>query len=169
MKIVAISLALMLTAVTGFAVSDQITKIHDLTFVSTLELSVPEPAGLDALLIVHPKDAKSGVEKMSITAVRFPADAVGAGGMSDAELLEYVKTVFLATSRPGTPVERTFLARKVLGEALEKSIPTPARAEVYVVSLKTGAKVVLGFVFAPDFAAQAGQVIAEVAASLRED
>ncbi len=168
MKIVAISLALMLTAVTGFAVSGQITKIHDLTFVSTLEFSAPGSAGLDALLIVHPKDAKSGVEKMSITAVRFPADAVGAGGMADAELLEYVKTVFLATSRAGTPVERTFLARKVLGEVSEKSIPKPARVEVYVIPLKTGDKVVLGFVFAPEFAVQAGQVIAEVAASLSE-
>jgi len=168
MKIVSIVLALILTAVTSFAVPGQSIKMHDLTFNTTIEFSAPISAGLDALLMVHPKDAKSGVEKMSITAVRFPADAVGTGGMSDAELLEYVKTVFLATSRPGTPVERTFLARKVLGEVLEKSIPTPSRAEVYVVSLKTGAKVVLGFVFAPDFAAQAGQVITEVEASLKE-
>jgi hypothetical protein len=168
MKVLAIALALILSAVTGFAIPGQISRMHDLTFATTIEFSAPAAAGLDALFMVYPKDAESGVEKMSITAVRFPADAVGAGGMADAELLEYVKTVFLATSRPGTAIERTFLNRKVLGEVLEKSIPAPARAEVYVVSLKTGAKVVFGFVFAPDFAAQAGQVISEVAVSLSE-
>jgi len=168
MKIVFIVPALMLAAASGFGISGQITQMHDLTFNTTIEFSVPAAAGLDALRIVHPKDAKSSAEKMSITAVRFPADAVGAGGMSDAELLEYVKTTFLATSVAGTQVERTFLTQKIMGEALVKSIPAPARAEVYVVSLKTGAKVVLGFVFAPDFAAQAGQVISEVASSLSE-
>lgn len=168
MKIVSIALALILTAVTGFAIPGQISKMHDLTFNTTIEFSAPGSAGLDALLMVYPKDAKSTAEKMSITAVRFPADAVGAGGMADAELLEYVKTTFLATSVAGTPVERTFLTQKIKGEALVKSIPVAARAEVYVVSLKTGAKVVLGFVFAPDFAVQAGQVISEVAASLSE-
>jgi hypothetical protein len=168
MKTVSIAFALILTAVTGFAIPGQITKIHELTFNTTFEFSAPAPAGLDALLMVHPKDAKSGVEKMSITAVRFPADAVGAGGMSDAELLEYVKTTFLATSVAGTLVERAFLTQKIRGEALMKSIPVPAQAEVYVVLLKTGVKIVLGFVFATGFAAQAGQIISEVAASLSE-
>jgi hypothetical protein len=168
MKIVSIALALILTAVTGFAIPDQRSRMHDLTFNTAFEFSAPASAGLDALLMVHPKDAKSGAEMMSITAVRFPADAVGAGGMSDAELLAYVKSTFLATSVAGTPVERIFLTQKIRGEALMKSIPVPAQAEIYVVLLKTGAKIVLGFVFAPGFAVQAGQVISEVAASLSE-
>ena len=158
------------TAVTGCAEAPgHLNKMHGLTFATIPEFSAPEPAGLDALRIVHPEDAKPGTERMSITMVNFAADAVGEGGMSDVELLEYVKTTFLATSTAGTLVERTFFAQKIGGEAFGKSIPNPARGEVYVVPLKTGDKVVLGFIFAPEFAAQAGQVIVEVAASLRED
>ncbi len=45
--------------------------------------------------------------------------------MSDAELLDYVKTAFLAATGTGKPVERTFLAQKARGEALEALDPRP--------------------------------------------
>jgi hypothetical protein len=152
-----------LTAAPGY-----FNKLYGFTFTTAIEFSAPVKAGLDALLISYPKVAKPGTETMSITAVRFPPEAIGAGGMSDVELLEYVKTSFLATSGAGLPVERTFLSHLIKGEALKKSIPVPSRVEIYVVPLKSGEKVVIGFVFTPEFSAQAGPVIAEVASSLRE-
>jgi hypothetical protein len=155
-------------AANAAAAAGHLTKMHGLSFSTTAEFSAPAEAGLDALRIVFPKDAKAGGEKMSLTAVRFPAEAVGAGGMADAELLDYVKTAFLAASGPGRSCERTFLGRKVAGQAFEKTIPKPARAEMYIVPLKSGDKIVLGFAYAADFAAQAAQAIGEAAASLRE-
>ncbi len=170
MKTRSIVLAIILaTVATGFAVvAGHAAKMHGLRFVTTLEFSAPETAGLDALRVVRPKDARPGAEKMSITAVRFPREAVGEGGMTDAELLEYVKTAFLAETGAGKPVEREFLGQKVRGEAFEKSIPAPAQAEIFVLALKAKDKVVLGFVFAQEFASQAGQVIAEISATLAE-
>lgn len=169
MKKTAAAFALALAAATVFAATaGHAVEMHDLRFTVTPEFSVPGEAGLDALRAVLPKDAKPGAEKMSITAVRFPAEAVGAGGMSDAELLDYVKTAFLAATGAGKPVERIFLAQKAKGEAFERSIPVPMRAEAYVVALKTGDKVVLAFAFTPEFAAEAGRVIDEAAGSLRE-
>jgi len=162
-------LALAAVAAAGFAAAaGHPATMHDLSFSSALDFSAPEDAGLDAQRIVFPRDAKPGAETMSITAVRFPADAVGAGGMSDAELLDYVKTAFLAVTGAGKPLERTFLGRKAAGEAFAKTIPVPVRAEAYVVALASGDKVVFGFAFSAEFAAQAERAIAEVAASLRE-
>ncbi len=168
MKTLSIALALAVAVASASAAAGHPATMHGLSFATTAEFSPPAEVGLDALRMVFPKDAKAGAEKMSLTAVRFPAEAVGAGGMADAELLEYVKTAFLAASGPGKLIERTFLAQKVAGQAFEKSIPNPALAEVYIVPLKSGDKVVLGFVFAADFTAQAAQAIAEAAASLRE-
>jgi hypothetical protein len=168
MKKITIALALALAVAAGFAAAGHAVEMHGLRFEVTPEFSAPGEAGLDALRAVFPKDAKPGAEEMSITAVRFPAEAVGAGGMSDGELLDYVKTAFLGASGAGQPVERTFLAQKVRGEALEKSIPVPMRAEAYVVALRSGDKVVLAFAFVPEFAAEAGRVLDEAAGSLRE-
>lgn len=139
-------------------------EVHGLRFTPPIPFSAPAPAGLDALLVVHPADAKSGGERISLTAVAFPKDS----GMTDADLLDYVKMTFLAASTSGRPVERTLLGRKVKGEALEKKIPSPSLAEVYVATRKNGDKVVLGFVFSPGFATEAEKAIAGIAATLAE-
>ena len=138
--------------------------LHGLNAAPPIPFSAPEEAGLDALRVVHPADAKAGGEKLSLTAVAFPKDS----GMSDAELLDYVKTTFLATSAAGTPVERTLLGKKVTGQALEKKIPAPSLAQVYVATKKSGDKVVLAIVFTPGFANDAEAAIAAITASLKE-
>jgi len=139
-------------------------ELHGLKFAPPIAFSAPASAGLDAMLIVHPADAKSGGEKMSLTAVAFPKDS----GMSDDEILSYVTTTFLAASAAGKPVERMLLGKKVTGQAAKKTIPAPSLAEVYVATKKNGDKVVFGFVFSPAFAKEAEKAIAEVAATLRE-
>lgn len=138
--------------------------LHGLKASPPIPFSAPEEAGLDALRVVHPADAKAGGEKLSLTAVAFPKGS----GMSDAELLDYVKTTFLATSAAGKPVERSLLGRKVTGQALEKKIPAPSRAEVYVATKKGGDKVVLALVFASGFSEEAEAAIAAISATLRE-
>jgi hypothetical protein len=139
-------------------------EVHGVKFTPPMAFSAPASAGLDALRVVHPADAKPGGEKLSCTAVAFPKDS----GMSDAELLDYVATTFLAASGPGKPVERTLLGKKVAGRTLEKKIPAPSLAEVYVATKKDGNKVVFGFVFTPAFAKEADKAVAGIAASLKE-
>lgn len=144
--------------------SPAVVELHGLKMTPPIPFSAPENAGLDALRVVHPAAAKAGGEKLSLTAVAFPKDS----GMTDAELLDYVKTTFLGTSDAGRPVERTFLGKKVKGQALAKKVPAPSRAEVYVVTKKGGDKVVLGFVFTPAFGEDAEPAIAGIAATTTE-
>lgn len=139
-------------------------EVHGVRFTPPIPFSAPAPAGLDALVVVHPAEAKSGGEKLSLTVVAFPKDS----GMTDADLLDYVKMTFLAATSAGKPVERTLLGRKVKGEALEKKVPAPSLAQVYVATKKSGDKVVLGFVFAPSFAKESEEAIAGIAATLTE-
>lgn len=139
-------------------------EVHGLKFTPPIAFSAPAPAGLDALLVVHPPDAKAGGEKVSLTAVAFPKDS----GMRDAELLDYVKTTFLATSASGKPIERTFLGKPVKGQALEKKIPAPSTAEIYVVTKRNGDKVVLGFVTSTGFEKEAQETIVGIAATMKE-
>jgi hypothetical protein len=139
-------------------------EVHGLKFTPPIAFSAAAPAGLDALLVVHPPDAKAGGEKMGLTAVAFPKDS----GMSDAELLDYVKSTFLGASASGKPVERTFLGKPVKGQSLEKKIPAPSNAEIYVTTKKSGDKVVLGFVYLPGFAKEAQDAIVGIAATMKE-
>lgn len=162
--VLVLATALIAAAPASAAGPPSAVEIHGLKFMPPVAFSAPAPAGLDALLVVNPADAKSGGEKLSLTAVAFPKDS----GMSDAELLDYVKTTFLATSAPGKPVERTLLGKPVKGQALEKKIPAPSNAEIYVVTKKNGDKVVLGFVFSPGFAKEAQEAIAGIAATMKE-
>lgn len=151
-------------ALAAFAASPAVLELHGLRSTPPIPFSAPEAAGLDAVRVVHPAAAKAGGEKLAVTAVAFPKDS----GMTDAELLEYVKTAFLGASAPGRKVVRTFLGREVSGQALEWKVPAPSLAEVYVVTKKDGDKVVLAFVFAPDFADKAGPAIAGTAATMTE-
>ena len=106
------TLAILATAVRlAGAASPAPIELHGLKAAPPIPFSAPENAGLDALRIVHPADARSDGEKLSLTAVAFPKDS----GMSDAELLDYVKTTFLGASASGKPVTRTFLGKKVPG------------------------------------------------------
>lgn len=139
-------------------------ELHGLKAAPPIPFSAPENAGLDAFRVVHPADAKAGGEKLSLTAVAFPKDS----GMTDAELLDYVMTTFLATSDAGKPVERTLLGNTAKGRTLEKKIPSPSFAEVYVATKKNGDKVVLAFVFPASFAKDAGAAISAIAADLKE-
>lgn len=157
-------LAAATAALAAVAASPAVLDLHGLKSTPSVPFSVPEEAGLDAVRVVHPATAKAGEEKLAVTAVAFPKDS----GMTDAELLDYVKTTFLATSAPGRKVVRAFLGKEVAGQGLEKKIPAPSLAEVYAVTKKGGDKVVLAFVFAPDFAEQAGPAIAAIAATMRE-
>ena len=150
------------------AAPPHLSRVHGLTFGTSIEMSAPAPAGLDALLLVHPKDARTGAERLSLTAVLFTKEALRDSGMKDAELLDYVKTTFLGSTSAGTPADRTILGRKVTGKAIEKKIPAPSRAEIYVVGTKKGGKVVLAFVFAPGFEKEAQEAIAEACSSMRD-
>ena len=162
--LVATLAALAARALAAGAASPAPIDLHGLKAAPPIPFSAPESAGLDAVRVCHPADAKAGGEKLSLTAVAFPKDS----GMTDAELLDYVKTTFLATSAPGRPVERTLLGKKVKGQALEVKIPSPSFAEVYVATKKSGDKVVLGFAFTQGFANEAEAAIAAIAASLKE-
>jgi hypothetical protein len=83
---------------------------------------------------------------MEITLVSVPKDMQESMGNKDADILSYVKATFLASTLPATKsVERSFLGRKVVGEAQSSSIPAPGELELYLIPLSDGDKVAVGF------------------------
>ena len=86
-------------------------------------------------------------------------------GNNDAEIMNYVKTTFLATSQPAEKkVERTFLGAKVAGEAQSNTIPKKTELELYLVTLSDGDKIAVGFTRDAAMAPEAAEGIVDLAA-----
>jgi len=139
-------------------------------FRTPVPFSVPESIGLDAVALSHPPGAAPAEVTCEIVLCRMSADMQEAfGGDADA-LLEYVKSTFLGTAKPGEgTVERTFLGHPSSGQTLTTGIPRPGRLEVHLAPLSDGARLavaVRSYDGAP--AGLADKVMAAVAESLRE-
>jgi hypothetical protein len=81
-----------------------------------------------------------------------------------------VKATFLGATTPATKsVERSFLGRKVVGEAQSTSIPKKGELELYLIPLSDGDKLAIAFTRDAAFAKEkADSIISAVAQSLKE-
>ncbi len=144
-------------------------SLHGITFDTSLELSLPSKAGVDALLMVYPMKSAPGKEKMGITMVLYDRNAQKMMGMNDTGYLNYTRTVFMGSGSPGKPIERIFAGKKVKGQVLEKKIPAPSTVEVYVITLSKGNKIGIGFNYSRDIKTEEAQrIINEIGGSMRE-
>jgi hypothetical protein len=140
----ALLLALVTVQISAAETGDQ--KWWKVSFKAPVAFSSPQTIGLDAVALVHPPESGRGKGQMEITLVAVPKDLQESFGNKDAEVLSYVKGTFLASTLPATKsVERTFLGRKVAGEAQTVSIPKQGELELYLISLSDGDKVAVGF------------------------
>ena len=125
------------------------TKEHTwgkVSFKTPIAFSSPQEIGLDAVALLHPPESGLGKAQMEITLVAVPKDMQESMGNKDAEIMSYVKATFLASTLPAAKsVERSFLGRKVTGEAQSSSIPKPGELELYLIPLSGGDKVAVGF------------------------
>lgn len=171
-KMISIAVTLCLiaavAATAGAAGKKYSCTLHGLTFESGVEFSAPEKAGLDAFMVLHPRKAKPGKEKMGIMAVLYTRETQKSMGMKDAGLLDYTRSVFMGVVKAGKPIERVFAGKKVRGDVAEKKIPVPMTVETYVLTLANGSRVGISFNYIPQFKAEAEKIIAEIAASIRE-
>jgi len=116
------------------------------SFKTPVPFSPPQKAGLDAVVLLHPPESGLGKGQMEITLVAVSKDMQESMGNKDTEILSYVKATFLASAKPATKsVERSFLGRKVVGEAQASSIPKKVELELYLIPLTDGDKVAVGF------------------------
>ncbi|MEX1323993.1 MAG: hypothetical protein AB1Z21_07360 [Synechococcaceae cyanobacterium] len=152
------------------AAAQIVVEIHGLCFRSPLPLSPPQKIGLDALLVAYPPDAKSGEERFSLTAVRFPPEVTDTkAGMTPAELREYVAVVFLGGRLDdGPPLRCRLLEQWVEGEAFSSSIPVPSHGEVFALRRQDGGSVVMGFRVRDDWRDHGANLIDAISASLKE-
>ena len=132
--------------------------------------SNPQKVGLDAAAMVHPPESGLGKGQMEITLVAVPKDMQESLGNKDAEILTYVKTTFLGATAPAAkPVHRSFLGKKVTGEAQSTSIPKKSELEIYLIPLTDGDKVAVAFSRDTAFAREkADSIITTVAQSFKE-
>jgi hypothetical protein len=139
-------------------------------FQTPLDFSAPQKLGLDAVALIHPPDCGLGQGQMEISLVAVPKDMAESMGNKDAEILSYVKTTFLGSATPAAKkMERSFLGKKVAGEAQTTSIPKKSEMELYLVPLADGDKVAVGFKWDAAFPKEkAESIIAKVAATFKE-
>ncbi len=141
-----------------------------ISFQTPVDFSNPQKLGLDAVALMHPPDCGLGKGQMEISLVAVPKDMAESLGNKDAEILSYVKTTFLGSAVPAAKtVERSFLGKKVAGEAQTTSIPKKSELELYLVPLSDGDKVTVAFKWDAAFPKEkADSVIAKVAQSFKE-
>jgi hypothetical protein len=143
-------------------------QIFGIEFQSKAEFSEPMKAGKDAVLLTYPKNVKLEDEKMSITLVCYNENAQKEMSMNDTELLEYTKTSYLGTTKPGKMIEKNFLNKKLTGEIVEKKIPVSSILEIFILTLKNRNKIGIGFNYVQSFADEALKIITQIADSLKE-
>ena len=144
LAMVALLICLVTVQISGAETSDH--KWGKVSFQAPVAFSSPQKVGLDAVALVYPPESGLGKGQMEITLVSVPKDMQESFGNKDAEILSYVKATFLASTLPATKsVERSFLGRKVVGEAQSSSIPKPGEMELYLIPLSDGDKVAVGF------------------------
>jgi hypothetical protein len=143
-------------------------KIFFLTIPAVSGFSEPMNAGVDAQMILYPADAKPGNEMLSVTFVNFDKTAQDAMQMNDSELVEYVKSTFLATSKPAeAEIERNILGQKAKGQKLTKKIPVPSGVEVYLIPGPDDCKLSIGVVTSQPGTDESEKIISELFQSLK--
>jgi hypothetical protein len=141
-------LILLLFFFTSNVVQGQTNKTYswqNLSFETGVEFSEPQKAGVDAVSLFYPASASLDDTLFTITLVEIPRQMQEESKMTDAELVGYVKSVYLATALPAKESkERQILGKAVKGEVQEKTIPKKSRLEVYLLTL-ANKKVVISF------------------------
>jgi hypothetical protein len=141
------------------------TSWRTVSFDTPIEMSPPVEIGLDAVTVTDPPDAPHGKALMEITLVAIPKDLREGLGNSDSEVLKYVTSTFLGTSKPAAKaVERSFLGRPAVGELLFSKIPAPREIELYLVHLSDGESVAVAFCRGLDVSRERFVVLVEMAA-----
>ncbi len=144
-------------------------SVHGICFTTGVEFSAPQKAGLNAFLLVYPKNSSPGKERMSLMAVLYDKEQKKELEKAKIDLLEYTRSTFMGSIVAGTAIKKKFGTRAARGERFTKTIPRPMTAEVYLVTLKNGSSVALGFQWPADMKADAAErIIAEAAATFRE-
>lgn len=143
--------------------------LHGIIFESSLIFSQPSKIGVDALLMVYPKNSRLGKEIMGITAVLYTKETQKNMGMDNVGLMNYTKTVFMGAAASGKTIERVFSGKKIKGEVVVKKIPVSSTVEIYIVNLSNGDKIGLGFNYTTQMKeVEVGQVIDEIGVTMKE-
>ena len=144
---VLVSAALFLLPGTASSSEKHVNSWWKIAFDTPMVFSHPRETGLEAASFLYPPDSGLGKAGMEITLVAVPKEMQEAFAGNDTEILEYVKTTFLALSGPAkAKTERKFLGKICRGESHIATIPRNTVAEVYLFSLTDGDKVAVGFV-----------------------
>lgn len=121
--------------------------IKNITFQTPVELSDPINIGLEAFGMSYPKDAKLGEETFEIRLIFITKEMLTNMPMDNDELLQYVKSVFLGTTKKAEKYNRDFLGKTITGEIISKKIPKPLGMEVYLLTLKNESKLAIAFLY----------------------
>lgn len=166
-----LSIAVLLIALSAIAIVEpkHHVKVNGISFKTNIEFLAPQNAGLNAFLMLHPKNAALGKESICIMSVLYNTGQKAQMAKEKIDLLEYTRSVFMGSAVKGTAVKKTFKGKTAQGERFTKKIPRPRTAEVFIVPLKNGSSIALGFEWSPEIKPETVEcLINEVGASFQE-
>ncbi|MFZ1728951.1 MAG: hypothetical protein WBQ23_04865 [Bacteroidota bacterium] len=141
-----------------------------IAFDTPIQFSPPADIGLNAVALVSPPESQSGAGSMEITLVSVPPDMAEGMENDNEMILGYLKSTFLATSKPGKKTAgRSFLTKTVEGETVSSTIPKPSELEYYLVPLSDGAMMLIALRWDSSVTTEdAAAVFAMIAETLKE-
>jgi hypothetical protein len=145
-------------------------SIGGVTFQSPLPFSPPSKVGLDASSLIYPASSSAGRGECELTFVSISKKMQDEMKCTDREMLDYVKSTFLAISgKAKAHRKRSFIGKTVTGDVLECSIPVKSHIEVYLIPLSRGNKLAVSFKYTDKIASvDVEKVINTVASTMKE-
>ncbi|MFH0783062.1 MAG: hypothetical protein V2B20_14090 [Pseudomonadota bacterium] len=167
---VLITLMLSISAGPGMAAEMFSSTWWKIAFNSPVPFSPPQEIGMDAVALLYPAQSNLGQAQLEISLIALPKEMQESFANNDAEIVNYVKGTFLAsTTASEKTAVRTFLGKKVVGEIQATSIPKSSTLEVYLIPLADGDKIAVAFARDASMANdEAEKIIEMVASSFKE-
>ena len=120
--------------------------VFGLAFNSSVLLSDAEDIGVDAKQFTYPANVEPDKVELQIVFVNFDVESQKNMNMSDTELVSYVKSTFLGTSKAAESTkERQIMDIKSAGEILKTKIPVASNIEIHIITLQNNTKIAIAF------------------------
>ncbi len=142
--------------------------VFSMAFNSSFVLSERENIGVEAQQFIYPADATEDKILLQAIFVKFDVEAQTKLNMTDAELINYAKTTFLATGKAAESLkERKIMGNISAGEILKTKIPIPSNIEIHLITLPDTTKLAISFKSVSSIdASELEKIIDEITSSL---
>jgi hypothetical protein len=142
-------------------------EVFSFTFSTSQPLAGPIEAGLDAIGFSL---SGSNSELMYMVFALFPPEMQENFGSDNAQLIDYFKSTFMATSKPSSSTKKRKIGQiESMGEIVKSSIPVPSEIEIHLIDHSNENKICIGFKSFSELNSDTqNQIVVEILENLQE-